>query len=457
MPGFRFLGLYTESYLPHSDKKIVKIISSFLGSPWIPLALLIALAAYARILRGSWLHPAAFPSLVWSAFILGSFVVAPEHEVSAFAVWVILGLILATYIGATLVERQMPGHEETTRAREVSLRRLLLCVLFFSSAAMAGVVLFTIISLSKYDLEPSFPGLLALGHLVSVDRYSGVQEPALVRALWPWIFPAALLGGVTFELAKNRMEKCLSLAAFAPGLVLGFVETTRAAVLVPVCCWLGSFFSMKVYVAGDKYRLFNRRTLFLATMLAIAMIFVFFGLDALRVFTPEKDFVAEADFARLKAYSVGSLSFFSNWIDRKESSAPIAFGGQTFRSFFELVGLKDRQFEEPLTFKDGGETNISTAFRGLIQDFTFPGAFFVCLAMGWAGGRAYGRIKQGNLTSEAALSAFYTLFLFSPVVSLTAYNGPILGWIVVYFILRWATKGQAVSIIAANVQTSDVR
>lgn len=428
------------------------IITSLFGSPWIPLTALIALAAYGRILRGTWLHPAAFPPLVWSTFVLASFVVAPEHEVSGLAVWIILGLILSAFMGSSLIEMRTLRIQRATIPQPKLIRRLLLCVLFFSAAATASVVLFTVTSLSEYGLPPSFPGLLALGHAVSVDRYSGVQEPAIVRALWTWIFPAAVLGSVTFELAKTRLEKCLSLAAFVPALMSGFVETTRAALLIPLCCWLGSFFSMKIYSLGETYRLFNRRTLLGLGMLAILLSSVFFGLDAVRVFTPEKDFVAEADLTRFKAYSVGSLSLFSNWIDHQESPPPSTYGGQTFRSFFELVRLRDRQLDPVVPLRGGGETNISTAFRGLIQDFTLPGALLVCLVLGYAGSLAFESTRGGNLTSGAGLSAFYTLVLFSPIVSLTAYNGPVLGWIVMYLMLRSTTKKQMASMISTATE-----
>jgi oligosaccharide repeat unit polymerase len=419
---------------------MVEIISSLLGSPWIPLAALIALAACGRILYGTWLHPGAFPALVWSVFILSVFTVAPDYEVSGLAVWSILVLILAGYIGTALAEGQLSYRGEPAKVKQVSLKRLLFCVLFFSSVAMAGSVLFGIKSLSEYGLPMSPQGLVALGHLASVDRYSGAQEPLIVRALWTWVFPAAVLGGVTFVIADDRLQKCLSVAAVVPALTLSFLETTRASLVVPICCWLGGFMATKVMLTAGKYQLFSRRSLLVAGVLVLLVVFVFVALDALRVFTPENDFAVEGDFSRFKGYAFGSLSYFSNWMDREESSSPITFGGQTFRSFVEFVGLQDRQIGVELAFNDGGRTNISTAIRGLIQDFTFPGAFLVCLAVGYAGGRAFDKTRQGDLAAEPVLAAFYTLFIFSPVISLTAYNGPIVGWIVATFVLRSAAR-----------------
>lgn len=418
-------------------------ISTVMASPWIPVLALIALTSYVRVIHGTWLHPAAFPALVWSLFIGSSLLAAPDYELSGLAVWTILGMVAAACVGAAFASK----HKACAAFNPGvwSFRRLLRYVLIFSTLAMASVILFTVIKLSEYDLSFSVPGLLALGHLVSIDRYSGVQEPAVVRALWTWIFPASVLGGVTFELAESRLQKCLSLAAVAPALASGFVETTRASVLIPTCCWLGSFLATKICKAGSKYRLFNRRTLFAAAVLGALLASVFFGLDALRVFTPKNDLAVDADYtgSRFRAYSVGSLTYFSNWLAREEPSTGISFGGETFRSAFELLGLQERQVREELDLSGGGQTNIPTAFCPLIEDFTLPGAILVCLVTGYLAGRIYERSGQGDLIAVPLLGAFYTLVLFSPITSLTAYNGPIFGWILVTFLIRPASANEA--------------
>jgi hypothetical protein len=43
------------------------------------------------------------------------------------------------------------------------------------------------------------------------------------------------------------------------------------------------------------------------------------------------------------------------------------------------------------------------------------------------------------------LAAYYSLFLFSPIIALTAYNGPILAWVVVGLLLRSTSKKLRVS------------
>lgn len=423
----------------------------FLASSWIPLALLIGLAGYARLLYGSWLDPSTFPTLVWSVFIFVALVIAPEYDVSGIGVWVILALILASHLGAALVGRRPAPNKSILIAKELPVRRWLGWVTFFACLSMAGAVLFGVGALSENDLPLSLSGVLALGHILSVARYAGVQEPAIVRALWIWVFPAALLGGVTFVLARHRLGKCLSLAAFVPALVFSFLETTRGGFVIAMCCWLGGFFSTKVCATGGRYNLFNRRAVVAMSALVLTICVVFVIFDAVRIFSPKEDFAVEADSSRFKAYFVGSLSFFDNWVSRDDSLDHVTLGTQTFRSFFEVAGIQEWHINPTLTLNGGGETNIPTAFGGLIQDFTLPGGLLICLAWGYAAGLAFEKAKRGNLSGQTVLAAYYALFLFSPIVALTVYNGPIFAWIVLSVILRSAVNKRSVSSNTANI------
>jgi oligosaccharide repeat unit polymerase len=416
----------------------------FVGSPWIPFALLTAIAILARILSGSWLHPSAFPALVWSVFTLAALVVAPGHEVVGLGIWSVLALTAASHVGASLVGEHF-GMRKSAGASVLQVRKWVGWVTVFASMSLTGAILFAAMALSENGLPFSFPGLLALGHVLSVARYAGVQEPAIVRALWTWVFPAAALGGVTFVFARNRLVKWLSMSAFVPALLYSFLETTRGGFVIAMCCWLGTFLSAKVCATSGQYQLFNRRMLMVVFLLATIVGSVFVVFDSIRRFTPDQAFAVEPDYSRVKAYFVGSLSFFDHWIAHDQSSASLTFGTETFRSLSELVGLRTWQINPTITLEGGAETNIPTAFQGLIQDFTFPGAFLTCLAWGYAAGIAFQKTKQGDVSGVAVLAAYYSLFLFSPIIALTAYNGPILAWIVVAFLLRSRNKKERVS------------
>jgi oligosaccharide repeat unit polymerase len=411
----------------------------FFSSPWIPLVLLIGIAGIARIIRGSWLHPSAFPALVWSVFILAALIAAPEYGAAGLGVWLIVALTVAAHLGASVVGRQAAPSQTKAAIRP---NRWIRWVAAFASLALTGAVIFAITALSENGLPASLSGLLALGHVLSVARYSGIQEPAIVRALWTWVFPGAVLGGVAYVFARNHLERALSLSAFVPALLFSFLETTRGGFIIAMCCWLGAYLSTKVYSTGGRYRLFNRHTLIVIVALTVVVCSVFVVFDAIRLFTPDRDFSVEPNYARVKAYFFGSLGFFKYWVDHDQNSTGLTFGTETFRSFFELVGLRTWQINPILRLEGGGETNIPTAFRGLIQDFTFPGALLICLAWGYASGRAFEKTKQGDMSSICLLAAYYSLFLFSPIIALTAYNGPIFAWIVVGFLLRSTSKTQ---------------
>jgi len=67
------------------------------------------------------------------------------------------------------------------------------------------------VSLEKFSLDLSLLDLLSLGHRWSVVRYQGELEPWSVRLLIMWVYPAVLLAGIGFALARNRARKWLAL------------------------------------------------------------------------------------------------------------------------------------------------------------------------------------------------------------------------------------------------------
>jgi oligosaccharide repeat unit polymerase len=96
------------------------------------------------------------------------------------------------------------------------------------------------------------------------------------------------------------------------------------------------------------------------------------------------------------------------------------------------VGLRSRLvgvYSEYVTLEDG-ESNIYTAFRGLIEDFSLPGAAVFCVLVGFMAGRAYRFTVAGRTIWVAALAGYYVFVLWSPIISVFVYNSLILAIVV---------------------------
>src|SRR5439155_10471905 len=97
----------------------------------------------------------------------------------------------------------------------------------------------------QYGLDGSLSGLLAIGHLVSVERYAGEQTPFLVRVLVTWTFPAALLGGMSFAIASSRRARILSFMPLLPALAFSLVQAAKANTLIAIVLGVSGYLAMR--------------------------------------------------------------------------------------------------------------------------------------------------------------------------------------------------------------------
>jgi oligosaccharide repeat unit polymerase len=409
-----------------------------IASPWIPLLILVCLTCLARLSQRSWLGPGAFAGLLWSAYLFMPLATAPEYPVSAAPVWIIVLLIFCVQWGAFLAQEKPAPHPAVSQPEPFPVAQILPWILIFSSLAALGAFYLALTSLRTYGLPVSAPSLLALGHLLSVERYSGGEDPLLVRALVPWVYPAALLGGMTFVATKVRRARLLSCAPFVPTLLLGVLAAALAGVLITGCCWGAGYLAMKVFLSQGHYRLVSRRLVLVTAALALSLIGCFALRDALRVQTYEQEFQVQSDWVRIKASTFGYLAVFGHWIETK-NSPPLGYGAYTFSGVFDLTGWHARAagvYETGVPLPGGEEPNIYTAFRGLMQDYSLPGAVLLCFLVGIAAAFAYGSCCRGRWGGILVLAAFYGFLVWSPLGSLYTYNGPILAWVICAVLLR---------------------
>jgi hypothetical protein len=411
-----------------------------LSSPWIPVSCLVGLAMIARTIRGTWLSPAAFVALIWAVYATGCLLLT-NYEVYPLGLWVIVLFIFCVQFGTVLAEgmsviphRASPtvGFDANT-LRVWSVRSLALIVLL-TIVALAGTTYLLIYSLEKYSLGFSFLGLLSLGHRWSVDRYAGEVEPWPVRLTIMWVYPAALLGGICCATARRRTHKYLSLAPLVPAALIGTLFAARAGLLFSTVCWLSGFLAIRYLEKGGRFALFQKKFVISMLVLVVCGFLFFVAVDTLRIFQSGDDMQVRIDSSRIYKYCFGSIPAFSNWLHFGRTTGA-AWGAYTFSGVFDLLGIKQRQigvYDDYLTLAGGEDVNIYTFLRGLIEDFTLSGACVFGVLLGIVAGNS----ARGRTTSHVlALAGYYAFVLFSPIISLFAYNGLILAWAVAALVL----------------------
>jgi oligosaccharide repeat unit polymerase len=166
-------------------------------------------------------------------------------------------------------------------------------------------------------------------------------------------------------------------------------------------------------------------------------VYMFASIDAVRDSSWTQAFAPVVNQQKVNDYMFGSPAAFANWYAHVDDSDP-EWGYRTFSGEFDLLHLKKRvvgKYTGMSNVVGTAVTNIYTLFRDLIEDFTVTGAALICVAIGGLSGWTYRRRSSNVRSALFWLSAFYALILFSPIVSLFAFNGPGLAWVVGYLVL----------------------
>lgn len=419
-----------------------------LSSPWLPCLVLIGLAAAARQVRGSWLSPGPLVALVWAIYVSACLLLT-DYKVYASGIWIIALFVFSVLFGTVLSEgldlRSGPSPLDGTVEREtlaIWQNRSSRFSLLFALVALVGCVNLLFVSLEKFSLDLSPLSILSLGHLWSVARYDGELEPWSVRLLIMWVYPAVLLAGISFALAPNRARKWLAVTPLVPAVLVGAIFASRAGLLISLICWFSAFFAVRYCQTGGTYALFQRKLVLLSFALLISGLLFFVAIDAVRGFKGGDDLEAGTDAPRLSKYFLGSVPAFASWAHTSEEQGA-TMGAYTFAGVFDLLGIRQRQtgvYEEHQTLAGGEDTNIYTLLRGLIQDFTLPGACLFGVLLGILAGAAARSGSTNHLRRVLVLAGYDAFIIFSPIISLFTYNGLILAWCAAALVLGLRTR-----------------
>jgi hypothetical protein len=132
---------------------------------------------------------------------------------------------------------------------------------------------------------------------------------------------------------------------------------------------------------------------------------------------------------RIKLYFTAHLSVFSSWWNFVHKYGyTVTWGQSTFFGPFAQIGLGERNAGVYSVLEDGiqggVDSNIFTLYRGLIEDFTLPGALILLAVFGYGAGYAFRCIRTGirHPVSTAWLTAFYVVLFWSPIINPFGYT-----------------------------------
>jgi oligosaccharide repeat unit polymerase len=267
-----------------------------------------------------------------------------------------------------------------------------------------------------------------------------IQLPAYIRAGITIAYVGVMFVLIYWVLFGWRFYFVLPVLSV---ILFGFSQSGRAGtIIIMLQAFAATYFRDLFFHRANPIRRFASRTF---TLMAIGLI-VFVGGQMLR----EGGEGSADDFVRifhnLRGYLLGGISAFSYYVDHWMSTAPFSLGRYTFSSLYQALGLFVQApgvYDEYAPISVTGETtNLYTAYRSLIDDFTIAGAIIFCVVMGFYSGRFFAGAMKGNFKYFGPIISLYTWALFSPLFSLTYFNSflaaIILPWICIAYMSRKA-------------------
>ena len=398
----------------------------------LPLITLFSFTLILKRLNSSWLSPPVFFSSLWSFFIIVPLIFAPQYPINSYGLWIITlfayGLGIGSFIGNNFSNNQII-HNATLLDKK-TFKPLFIIVEGMIILSLIGLILLFYFGLSRFNLTNSFIDLLLLPNQFSMDRYTDVVVmPISIRLMMYFLFPASLTAGVVFRFVDKRWEKIVLFSPIFISIGYAFILTTRSTIILSLVLWFSGLFAAKILKHDEKANFFNIQSLLLTLLFGATFIGIFVLTAWLREAGGE--FIFSAMVENIRAYFFGYLSSFTQWAQNYNYDN-LSMGLITFAGPADLVGLTDRGlgFYNEISILGESHTNIFTALRGIIHDYSIFGGFIFFLLFGLLSTLAFRKCIQNKILWIIPLSIFYAFTIYSPLISIFNYNSIIAAWVI---------------------------
>ena len=408
----------------------------------IPLISLGFIGIFNRIYLKSWLAPASIFSMLWFLLLSTTLFVAPGFPIYPFGVWYILAISVALTLGSLLVPKHiLPDSEKYNTIEAIKLffftrsNLILLVIAIFCLISIVGIFVLLLFGVKRYGLSFNIYSIISLPGQLYDDRDAGILLiPWYIRYLTYFIMPSSLLGGILIPFEKYP-RKIICYLPIILAILIGMVYTTRASILFSIILFISGLFSSYIILKNDDNYFLSFRSFFNFASLLIFLLSSWIFLQWLRG-GGDSEFIFYPIINSIKSAVLGSTTAFTTWLQNYKQYS-LAFGLYTFAGPMDIIGLNDRQlgFYSEFISLPNGYSNIYTAFRGLIQDFSITGSILICFVIGIVAQLSYRRCRDGNVIWLIPLSLFFAFTFYSPFISIFSSNSVTMAWIISFFVL----------------------
>ena len=426
---------------------------------WLTAAIFLLLPAIAWAARrsgGSWYAPAAFFALFWCVFG-GLPLVASPISIAPVGMLFVAGACAALLLGAWLAQRWLPA-AASTRAplREPPLLGWAIAACTVLGLCVVAIILYSVESSSSATRLISFNAIVGTIHKLAIARNGGTwEEPAVARILTTATYLGPMLSGLMLAVRTTGSSRWLSLSVLLPSVLITVTLTTKSSLLLPLALGASAYLASSVAAGNAPTLSWKRAALLAGLVVIVATSFVLIQMARYAGWSSGRP-TAVVQSLWLSVFPY--LGVFSAWLQANGVSASLhpTFGQYTFAGVFDLLHIHTRVaglYTDQVVI-NGSNYNIYTAFRGVVQDFTVPGALVFLALVGVGAELTYRRAGSGRLLYVGILAAFYAATLWSFVVDVFIYNTIVLAFVILIGYLAIAARRSPRRVAAPQVRAT---
>jgi len=380
--------------------------------------------------------------MLWFSLLSVTLFAAPEFPIYPFGLWYILCISIALTLGSLLVPKHLlPDSERYNSIEAVKLfffnrsNFIFILIAVFCLISIVGIIVLLLFGIKRYELNINLFSLISLPGQLYDDRDAGILiVPWYIRYLTYFIMPSSLLSGILIPFEKYP-RKMICYVPIILAVLIGMIYTTRATILFSIVLFISGLFSSYIILKKDENLFSSIRSLFIFGSIFLFLVLSWIFLQWLRG-GGDNEFIFYPIINSIKSSVLGSSTVFTTWLQNYNQHV-VSFGLYTFAGPMDIIGLNERQlgFYSEFISLPNGYSNIYTAFRGLIHDFTITGSILICFVIGIIAQLSYKRCSNGNVIWLIPVSLFFAFTLFSPFISIFSSNSVTMAWFISFLVL----------------------
>ena len=417
---------------------------------------LLGLALLARWHCGTLINPSSIMSLFWFLMTFFPLIFIPA-EVNSFGIIYIVGAILAFAGTSVIIPHKIALRTPLSHnfdAHGAWLGRVALGSSFIAFLAMAA-------QLAEFAplLRPDLESLMAFAGAMVARRYEGsMQGGPFMSVAFISMYVSAASAGMAIASRTVKAKVLVASGAMAPAILQMTLFGNKGSLPLCLVYFLGGYFAISL-LNGNRV-VFTRRFLKSCLVVVIPFVALMWFAFISRGYSGVSDSAARADhlLRSFASYSGGHIYAFSDWYSWYLSegsslaydSIDLTYGFYSAAFFFNAIGLglevPPGFYGEYYRYEQILQTNIYTAFRGLILDFGVIGSLVVMSTIGLITNLCYMLLFSRSL-SVVITCALYLVYYFgavytSMIISPLTWGSPIFAFIVLRALFFWRHSAQ---------------